>query len=276
MSGECAHRHKMVVADQPSRSYSRGRKVRCVAPKPDALDERCEACAEVNIRCQYKDKERYWAEKRSTSAAGRLRPDSPAAHSVAGTSRRGSVAEAPSHLGRSEYTPSGLVAAAYPEVERYGHPRRRHRAAPYTHASVFSPTTASSSSSGGSGWPSGGSGRSGPWSAATTPSSATWPTAHVVATAGTHGSSAPSYGMAALSNSGGSSPAGQTDRLHPLFDVQSAAYPHAALMPAYLYVFFQTYGRAYTFLNYEESVQKHLSSKLSPLLANVMAAMAAP
>jgi hypothetical protein len=73
-----------------------------------------------------------------------------------------------------------------------------------------------------------------------------------------------------------SSPSGHTDKLHALFDSQNSSYPHSALMPTFLYAFFHTYGPAYPFLNYDESIQKHVTSTLSPLLANVMAAMAAP
>jgi hypothetical protein len=66
------------------------------------------------------------------------------------------------------------------------------------------------------------------------------------------------------------------DLQHPLFDPQSTSYPHPSLMPGFLYMFFQHFGGSYTFLSYEESVQKYNTATLSPLLANVMAAMAAP
>jgi hypothetical protein len=65
--------------------------------------------------------------------------------------------------------------------------------------------------------------------------------------------------------------------LHPLFDSQSRSpYPHSALMSSLLLIFFQAYGASHIFVSYEESIQKHLTSTLSPVLANVMAAMAAP
>jgi hypothetical protein len=102
------------------------------------------------------------------------------------------------------------------------------------------------------------------------PASSTWPSADAYAN-----TSAVPLGMV-TAYVGGSPPPGTTNTLHPLFDSQAAGYPHAALMPGYLYTFFQTFGHAYTFLNYEEALHKHTTAVLSPLLANVMAAMAVP
>jgi hypothetical protein len=99
-----------------------------------------------------------------------------------------------------------------------------------------------------------------------------WPL-HTPPTLAPYGGFDSARGMVASGMPGAQSP---VPELHPLFDSQSTNYPHSALMPAYLYAFFQTYGGAYTFLNYEESMQKHVSSTLNPLLANVMAAMAIP
>jgi hypothetical protein len=144
---------------------------------------------------------------------------------------------------RAQQAPSGLAIVAYSDSGRSGSSRQRRTHHTQSHPYKRSPLTSASSS--------GGSYDLSPH-----------------AMYGGHGS-AIHYGMPGIPD------VSPPRDLQPLFD-NNAQYPHPALMPAYLYTFFQNFGVAYSFITYEESVYKHNTSTLKPVLANVIAAMAAP
>jgi hypothetical protein len=246
-----------------------------VAPKPDAADQRCTGCVDAGVACTFKAKERAEANKQAsggTSRSGsltRTRSSSDRQSAIThapGSSISGSgtpttaYARGSTHSsGRSALVPSGLAIAAYPDTGRYEYSCVSQGIFPYNLPMFISPVASNGSSAGSSGLS--------PYTPASTdPYGMYNPAVH-----STQYSAMPNaYGAVAASYEV------PQDLQHPLFDPQSTSYPHPSLMPGFLYMFFQHFGGSYTFLSYEESVQKYNTATLSPLLANVMAAMAAP
>lgn len=60
-----------------------------------------------------------------------------------------------------------------------------------------------------------------------------------------------------------------------LFDPEHPQRPHPTLMPHFLQIFFDHYASEFNFLTYEETLGKFWEQRLSPLLSNCIAAMAA-
>jgi hypothetical protein len=60
-----------------------------------------------------------------------------------------------------------------------------------------------------------------------------------------------------------------------LFDPEHPQRPHPTLMPHFIQIFFDRYASEFTFLTYEETLTKSWEQRLSPLLSNCIAAMAA-
>ncbi|KAI1796376.1 hypothetical protein LXA43DRAFT_616825 [Ganoderma leucocontextum] len=71
-------------------------------------------------------------------------------------------------------------------------------------------------------------------------------------------------------------PATRTSPLLGLFDETDHQQPHPHLMMAFLHVFFEELGPTFPFLSLESVYERFLHRRLSPLLANAMAASAAP
>ena len=66
-----------------------------------------------------------------------------------------------------------------------------------------------------------------------------------------------------------------TSPLLGLFDAGDHQHPHSNLMTTFLAIFFEKLGPTYPFLSSESIYEKFLHRRLSPLLANAIAASAA-
>lgn len=68
----------------------------------------------------------------------------------------------------------------------------------------------------------------------------------------------------------------RTSPLLGLFDETDHQQPHPHLMMTFLHLFFEHLGPALPFLSLESVYERFLHRRLSPLLANAIAASAAP
>jgi hypothetical protein len=60
----------------------------------------------------------------------------------------------------------------------------------------------------------------------------------------------------------------------PLFDLAATANPHPTLMQLFIHTFFRWHSTKNDFISYRETVQLFNSGRLSPVLANAIAAVA--
>ncbi|EKM80783.1 hypothetical protein AGABI1DRAFT_98908 [Agaricus bisporus var. burnettii JB137-S8] len=223
------------------------KKIKCLQPSPEA---KCEACKAAKIPCRFKDRERYFAE-RSRAIAG---PNTTTTYALdQRTHSRGSLdafsssgSSSPSlssntHLrsmSHSPKEPSGLVS---PDIDS-------HRYSPYAESRRQSDYSRHSSISG-------------------------------------YHSRNNSMGYNNIVGPGSADVLRQIHNTYPqqpvdsryvqLFDPQHPQRPHPTLMPHFIQIFFDHYASEFTFLTYEETITKSWEQRLSPLLSNCIAAMAA-
>ncbi|KAI9510919.1 hypothetical protein F5148DRAFT_1175213 [Russula earlei] len=233
------------------------KKIKCVQIKSQP---RCEACETGNTPCQFRDRERYFAE-RSRIVTGASASSSP------GHSRRSSSSQSidPSVLPLSSRADSVDASGWYSGAQASsdtGHPSRY----------------ASSSPS---------------YSLSSSPQSNPdhWFSSPLVEPARPHYERQSSYNPTHLANGVSSRgdfshyaipdpSATQRDRPAasqppPLFDSRHGTMPHPTILMHLVQVFFECFSRNFPFLQYEDVSRRVFNGTLSPLLANSIAALAA-
>lgn len=60
----------------------------------------------------------------------------------------------------------------------------------------------------------------------------------------------------------------------PLFDPNQPQSPHSAFMPHFIEIFIQNLGAQFPFVNYDDTLERYINGKLSPLLSNSIASLA--
>ncbi|PIL34135.1 transcription factor [Ganoderma sinense ZZ0214-1] len=239
--------------------HCRVKKIKCVQQPATG---KCEACLSSNVPCHYRDREQYFAERTrllSGGGSGMLRDASANAQNAAHlsaidaytpSSSRGS---SPSYMSRSgssstssisnpSYSPfSSTMDVSNLDIDPY-----------WTFVADFD-SQQSLSTSDAFMQPSSWSPSSSTSSARRTPSMSSSDPAALRPYQATR--SSPFLG---------------------LFDETDHQQPHPHLMIAFLHVFFEQLGPTFPFLSSESVYERFLHRRLSPLLANAIAASAAP
>ncbi|KAJ3727102.1 hypothetical protein C8R42DRAFT_694515 [Lentinula raphanica] len=227
------------------------KKIKCLQPTPEG---KCEACRTAKIQCRFRDRERYFAE-RSRSIAGpgassssavynssEQRPDSPADTFSVPTTSSVSTRQAytiPRSVSHSP-KPSGIVGTDDNGSVRYSpyapDPRRSVEYG-HRHSSSLSYTT---------------SARQSPLSyQSISPSPSNSPMM---------------YHTRTQSN--------PNSRQVPLFDSTSPQHPSYSLMTEFILLFFNNLHQEYSFIAYDDVYRDYTQHRMSPPLANCIAAFA--
>lgn len=273
----------------PLRSHSRLKKIKCVQVKSQP---RCEACEAGNTSCQFRDRERYFAE-RSRIVTGVSAGSSPS-HSRRSSSSQGlDHSTLPPPTRGDSVDASGWYSGAQ-SSSNGGHPSRYASSSPpyslssspqsnpdqwfssplieparphYERSVLCVPPLAS------------------PCSNPHGPRGCPWLTRSPCLRQQSYASSLPQisngtsradYSHYAIPDASGAqrdrSAAGQTP---PLFDSRHGTMPHPTMLVHLIQVFFECFSRNFPFLQYEEISRRVFNGTLSPLLANSIASLAA-
>ncbi|PFH52066.1 hypothetical protein AMATHDRAFT_57886 [Amanita thiersii Skay4041] len=225
------------------------KKIKCLQPSPET---KCEACRTAKIPCRFKDRERYFAERSraiaGNNAAAVYTGDAPHSHkadvnssmdafSVASSSTSPSVSPHSNPRSHSHSPKASGIGPAESEINgRYQpYPTDGRRTADSTHRHSNSSSMSHIRSQGDA---------MGYQYITNTP--------HVPSSRSSHVSS----------------------RTIQLVDPDRPNRPNPSLMPHFIQLFFEHLGADFTFLTYETTFQNFCDQRLSPLLANCIAAMA--
>ncbi|CAL1708094.1 unnamed protein product [Somion occarium] len=229
------------------------KKVKCIQHTPNV---KCEACANAQIPCRFRDRERYFAE-RSRIMAGSNSDGRRSAQCSRASSSWDSHTPSP----ECEITPpivpcnARVPGIAQPEpydiLQVLGQPSSQMSLSCYPQANTSSSSYASDSinSLNGTHWDYGST------------SSYLGNTSNAA--------SLSTYGID-FSNPQQSSEPSQT----PLFDTRHPDRPHANLMAHFIQAFFDNLSSYFPFLSYENAVERFLNQSLPPMLASCIAALA--
>ncbi|KAI0645488.1 hypothetical protein C8Q79DRAFT_695996 [Trametes meyenii] len=230
--------------------HCRVKKIKCVQQPSTG---KCEACLAAHLPCLYRDREQYFAERTRmlSGTTSALRDASSSDHTAGQLSAinasSSSCVSTPSRSSRSSASPSST-------------PDRSSSPTYYPHTGM--PSVGFSGQL--QGWTDDSSTQAVPlgWEDPLQPSS--WfrrqsPEIH----SGSHTSTPYAPLPPAASPLSG------------LFDPSEPSQPHPKLMMDFIHVFFDKLGSTYTFLSSEAICEQFLHHKLSPLLANCLAASAA-
>ncbi|KAF8482497.1 hypothetical protein DFH94DRAFT_690699 [Russula ochroleuca] len=234
------------------------KKIKCVQVK---AQPRCEACEAGNTPCQFRDRERYFAE-RSRIVTGASAGSSPAHSRRSSSSQSTELSTIPPPTRGDSVDASGWYSGAQTSSD-HGHPSRY----------------ASSSPS---------------YSLSSSPQSNPdqWFSSPLVEPARLHYERQPSYTSPVPQLGNGTSrgdyshyaiqdaPGAQRDRATagqapPLFDSRHGTMPHSTMLVHLVQVFFECFSRNFPFLQYEDVTRRMFNGTLSPLLANSIASLAA-
>ncbi|KIK68929.1 hypothetical protein GYMLUDRAFT_188254 [Collybiopsis luxurians FD-317 M1] len=224
------------------------KKIKCLQPSPEA---KCEACKVAKIPCRFRDRERYFAE-RSRAIAGpgaspgysSGEPSSADALSVASSSSSPalssySISRSASHSPKA----SGIVGVDDNGGVRYSpYASDPRRSADYTHrhgqsASISYSTSARQSPLG-------------------------------------YNSMSPSPSPM-MYHSRSQSQSNPNSRQAYLFDSSSPQHPSYTLMSEFIILFFNNLHQEFNFITYEDVYQDFTRRRISPPMANCVAALAA-
>ncbi|KAI0033449.1 hypothetical protein K488DRAFT_84891 [Vararia minispora EC-137] len=213
------------------------KKIKCVQSRSQ---EKCEACVAGGVACEFRDRERYFAERSRIVTAG-------SSSSSAPYSRRSS--RSPPYPSRS----SGAVSAgASGEWYTPSPTPDPHQMRYMSNSPVYGVSTPSA--------------LSGDWFASGEVGSPS-ASSYFPSSRGGYNSFAMASGSPQSVSGSGYTPG--------LFDVRRSEFPDSALMPHYVQVFFQYYSRTFPFLSSSEVNQRLYDGSLSALQANAIAALAA-
>ncbi|KAI0256432.1 hypothetical protein BJV78DRAFT_466444 [Lactifluus subvellereus] len=231
------------------------KKIKCVQVKSQP---RCEACEAGNTPCQFRDRERYFAE-RSRIVTGASASPSPA-HSRRSSSHSTEPSAAPPTTRIDSLEASGW----YTGTQANGHPSRYASSSP----SYSLPSSPQSNPD-------------------------QWFSSPLIEPAKPHYERQHSY-TSSLPQLGNGTPRGdythyavpdasgaQRDRaaaasqVLPLFDSRQVTMPHPTMLLHLVQVFFEYFSRNFPFLQYDDVSRRVLNGTLSPLLANSIASLAA-
>ncbi|KAI0295873.1 hypothetical protein B0F90DRAFT_1749151 [Multifurca ochricompacta] len=234
------------------------KKIKCVQVKSQP---RCEACETGNTPCQFRDRERYFAE-RSRIVTGASAGSSPA-HSRRSSSSQGIEPSVLSPTRADSVDPSGWYSAT-PASSDSGHPSRYASSSP-------------------------------PYSLPSSPQSNSdqWFSSPLIESARPHYERQHSYATSSLPQPGNGSSRGdyapyaipdpthgaQRDRpasqVLPLFDSRQVTMPHPTMLIHLVQVFFEYFSRNFPFLQYDDISRRVFNGTLSPLLANSITSLSA-
>ncbi|THH18177.1 hypothetical protein EW146_g2766 [Bondarzewia mesenterica] len=245
------------------------KKIKCTQLKTD--NGKCEACDSANIDCQFRDRERYFAERSRIVTGATAGPSS--AHSRRSSTPSVGQGESSSypHNNYDGSSPDGhgwYPGSAQPSGLDPVHQSRysSHSPAPYAHTTPdtwFAPEADVQRSA---------YDRRG------------MPRQHYVSSPLSYPSSStsdyPSYSSSALPTGlPQDAPTSYTSRASSsstgLFDPRQPNLPHPTLMAPLLSTFFEQFGRNFPFLQYDDISRRVYNGTLSPLLANSIAALSA-
>ncbi|KAI0041750.1 hypothetical protein FA95DRAFT_1640103 [Auriscalpium vulgare] len=244
------------------------KKIKCVQVK---AQDRCEACEAANTACQFRDRERYFAE-RSRIVTG---SSSASSSRSAANSRRSS----PHGGGRAD---AALLMPSIPARDDSADPR-----AWYATGLPSPPSDQSQPSRYSSGSPSS-YGNASPQSSADlwlSPEPDARPASSYGATQlpslmpsqsgrGAMSISHPIDASSTFYRDRSLSMAQRDLQLSNLFDPRQPNRPHSSIMAHLVQVFFEHFGRLFPFLSYDDVSKRIYENTLSPLLANSMAGVA--
>jgi len=230
------------------------KKIKCVQVKSHP---RCEACEGGNTPCQFRDRERYFAE-RSRIVTGASAGPSPA-HSRRSSTQ--SIDPSAVNPTRGDSTDaSGWYSGAQSSSDS-GHPSRYASSSPsYSLSSSpqSNPDQWYSSPLMGSARPHYESGRQHSYTSSLPQLG--------------NGDSRGDYASYAIADA---SSAQRVNQVLPLFDSRQVNMPHPTILVHLVQVFFECFARNFPFLQYEDVSRRAFNGTLSPLLANSIASLAA-
>ncbi|KAI0321235.1 hypothetical protein OF83DRAFT_372228 [Amylostereum chailletii] len=241
------------------------KKIKCVQTRSQ---DKCEACQAGNVSCEFRDRERYFAERSRIVSGG----------STSSNSRQSSPHRAGTHDRSPSYAPMYGARRSPPGDSAWIH-ADSHSPAPLGHRYPSGPpspyaSSAPQSSSGTWYSPEGNDQRTSYFASTPLP-----------AVGGTRSDYSPYTLPTGLP---GDPPQNPSSSYRPRADFQSdhrssssalvdprhTELPHPSLMSHFVQIFFEYLGRVFTFLQYDDITARLYSNTLAPALANGIAAHA--
>ena len=259
--------------------HSRLKKIKCVQVKSQP---RCEACEAGSTPCQFRDRERYFAE-RSRIVTGASAGSSPAHSRRSSSSQSTELSAIPPPTRGDSGDASGWYSGAQTSSDHGHHPSRYASSSP-------SYSLSSSPQSNPDQWFS--SPLVEPARLHYERSVSSCSRSMCAIRCLTHTFRQPSYTSPVPQLGNGTSrgdyshyaiqdaPGAQRDRAAasqapPLFDTRHATMPHPTMLVHLVQVFFECFARNFPFLQYDDISRRVFNGTLSPLLANSIASLAA-
>jgi len=233
------------------------KKIKCVQVK---AHPRCEACESGNTPCQFRDRERYFAE-RSRIVTGSSAGPSPAHSRRSSTQSIEPSAVSPTR-GDSTDASSWYTGAQSSSDSR--HPSRYASSSPsYSLSSSpqSNPDQWFASPLMGSTRPHYESGRQHSYTSSLPQLG--------------NGSSRGDYASYAIADTSSAQRDRVVSQVLPLFDSRQGNMPHPTILVHLVQVFFECFARNFPFLQYDDVSRRVFNGNLSPLLANSIASLAA-